>query len=92
MLALTGRYGPFVQLGEMEDGLKDKPKRASLFTTMDTDTVTLDEAVALLSLPRVVGDDPKATEITALNGRYGPVPRRRAPTVGASRPRSSCSR
>ncbi len=53
VLALTGRYGPFVQLGEMEEGSKEKPKRASMFKTMEPDTVTLDEAVALaLSAPR----------------------------------------
>jgi DNA topoisomerase-1 len=72
VLALTGRFGPFVQLGEMEDGSKEKPKRASLFTDQDIDTVSLDEAVALLSLPRVVGVDGEGAEITAQNGRYGP--------------------
>jgi DNA topoisomerase-1 len=72
VLSLTGRYGPFVQLGEMEEGSKEKPKRASLFSTMAADSVTLDEAVALLSLPRVVGVDAEGREITALNGRYGP--------------------
>jgi DNA topoisomerase-1 len=71
VLALTGRYGPFVQLGEMEDGSKEKPKRASLFSTMQTDTITLDEALALLALPRVVGVS-EGSEITAQNGRYGP--------------------
>jgi len=72
VLALTGRYGPFVQLGEMEEGAKDKPKRASLFSSMAPDTVSLDEAVALLALPRVVGSDAEGRVITALNGRYGP--------------------
>ena len=71
VLALTGRFGPFVQLGEMENGSKDKPKRASLLAAMQTDTVTLDEALALLALPRVVGVS-DGGEITALNGRYGP--------------------
>ena len=56
----------------MEEGSKDKPKRASLFSSMKPDTVTLDEAVALLSLPRVVGADAEGREITAPNGRYGP--------------------
>jgi DNA topoisomerase-1 len=72
VLALTGRFGPFVQLGEVPDGSKEKPKRASLFASMEPANITLDEALALLSLPRVVGNDASDTEITAQNGRYGP--------------------
>ncbi|MBP7405987.1 MAG: type I DNA topoisomerase, partial [Candidatus Microthrix sp.] len=68
----AGRYGPYVSMAD-PDQPDDKPRSASLFATMDVATVGLDEAVQLLTLPRVIGVDPAdGEEIEALNGRYGP--------------------
>ena len=73
--AKNGRYGPYVQWGDHDDpppGL-EKPKMSSLFKTMVLERITMDEAEALLQLPRHLGDDPSdGVAIMANNGRYGP--------------------
>ena len=63
VIARAGRYGPYVSSGE---------RTSSLFASMSLDTVSLDEALKLLILPRSLGTAPDGEEVTAQNGRYGP--------------------
>jgi len=74
VLVRSGRYGPYVT-EEPPEGSEEKPRTASLFSTMSPESVTLDDAVRLLSLPRVVGVA-DGEEVLAMNGRYGPYIKR----------------
>ncbi len=71
IVARTGRYGPYVTEVLSEDS-REKPRTASLFKTMSLDTVSLEDALRLLQLPRVVGVGEDGEEVIARNGRYGP--------------------
>ncbi|NYE71592.1 type I DNA topoisomerase [Microlunatus parietis] len=73
IVARNGRFGPYVTEVLPEDAPKSaKPRTGSLFKSMTVEGVTLEQALQLMSLPRVVGKDAEGTEITAQNGRYGP--------------------
>jgi DNA topoisomerase-1 len=73
LVAKNGRFGPYVTEVLPDDAPKSaKPRTASLFKSMTVDSIGIDDAVKLLTLPRVVGTDVDGVEITAQNGRYGP--------------------
>jgi DNA topoisomerase-1 len=74
LVAKAGRFGPYVT-EVLPEGTKDKPRTASLLKSMDLDSVTLDDALRLLSLPRTLGEI-EGEPVTVQNGRYGPYVKR----------------
>ncbi|GJM44509.1 MAG: DNA topoisomerase 1 [Gemmatimonadota bacterium] len=73
----SGRFGPYVQLGDLDpNDKKNKPKTSSLLAGMSIDTLTLEDAIRLLSLPRTLGQDEAGVDVIAHNGRFGPYIKR----------------
>ena len=83
----SGRFGPFVQLGEQDPEDKDtKPKRASVPKGVDLTSVDLARALELLSLPRFIGHHPEGGHIEAAIGRYGPYVMHEKPGEDGKKP------
>jgi DNA topoisomerase-1 len=83
IVARDGRYGPYV-MEVLPEGSTEKPRTASLFATMALDTLTLDEAVSLLTLPRTLTTT-DGEEILVSNGRYGPFVKKGSETRSLER-------
>ena len=73
IFVLNGNYGPYVQLGEMAEDSKVKPKRSSLPKGTTPENITLEQAIGLLTLPRTLGMHPESgCKVQASLGRFGP--------------------
>jgi DNA topoisomerase-1 len=69
----TGRFGPYVQLGEKVKGSRNKPRMASIPKDTDPTTVSVEQALKYLSVPRTLGNHPETgSPVVANNGRFGP--------------------
>ena len=68
--ARVGQYGPYVQLGTKED--EEKPKIASIPATISVNSITIEEALVLLQLPKVLGQDENGNDVKVAIGRFGP--------------------
>jgi DNA topoisomerase-1 len=80
----AGRFGPYVQVGELTEG-GEKPRTASLFSAMDPATLTFEQALQLLQIPRTIGTDAETGEdVVAHNGRFGPYLKRGSDTRSLS--------
>lgn len=70
IFARIGRYGAMLQMGENED--EEKPRFASLLPTQSIETVSLDEALEMFKLPRVIGQNEEGKDVKTNIGRFGP--------------------
>jgi len=70
LVRIVGKFGPMVQIGRSDE--EEKPRYASLLPTQQLETITIEEALILFELPRVLGQSEEGTDIKANIGRFGP--------------------
>ena len=70
--ARVGQYGPYVQLGVKNEQTKEKPKIASIPKEISVNNITLEQALVLLQLPKVLGQDENGNDVKVAIGRFGP--------------------
>jgi DNA topoisomerase I len=76
IIARTGRFGSFIQIGEYTEkdkkDKKPKPKSASLLKDMNIESLTLEQALLCLTIPKIIGKRENGEDITVADGRFGP--------------------